>query len=106
MFERMKRSLVESYIGAIALGYLLAESILYFVGALATPLSAWASLKQFPATSPRAAFSWADSLSFGALDLAKCVVILVLWYFLFRWLYLKPTKTETSGPASSPEQAI
>src|SRR5256885_8069915 len=35
MFERLKRSLVESFIGAIALGYLLAQTILYRSGIFA-----------------------------------------------------------------------
>jgi hypothetical protein len=30
MFERLKQSVVESYIGAIALGWLLAQSLVHF----------------------------------------------------------------------------
>src|SRR6185437_5096899 len=41
MFERLKRTLVESYVGAIALGYLLAQVILHFVEIFASPVAVW-----------------------------------------------------------------
>ena len=43
MFKQLKSILVESYIGAIALGYLLAESVLYLVSVVAAPVTAWAT---------------------------------------------------------------
>ena len=40
MLERFKRALVESFIGAIGLGYLLAQGILHFVNIFASPVQA------------------------------------------------------------------
>lgn len=38
MLNRLKRTLVESFVGAIALGYLLAQTILHFVNIFASPV--------------------------------------------------------------------
>ena len=43
MLERLKRALVESFVGAIALGYLLAQGILHFVNIFASPIAGWVS---------------------------------------------------------------
>lgn len=45
MFERLKRALVESYVGAVALGYPFAQAIMHFVNIFASPVSAWAARK-------------------------------------------------------------
>jgi hypothetical protein len=43
MSNRFKQALVESYIGAIGLGYLFAQCVLHFVSLFALPLTAWVS---------------------------------------------------------------
>ena len=47
MFERMRRALVESLIGAIALGYLLALDVGYFVNVFVTPVASWATRRDY-----------------------------------------------------------
>ncbi|HEV2489831.1 MAG TPA: hypothetical protein VGT03_08485 [Candidatus Acidoferrales bacterium] len=106
MFERLKRTLVESYVGAIALGYLLAQVILHFVEIFAYPVAVWVSRNYYQSiiqrTTPSAGLSFQDALP----ELERFVVLLLVWYLLLRWLYLKPLKKETSVPPPNPEQPV
>jgi hypothetical protein len=98
MLERLKRALVDSFVGAIALGYLLAQGISHFVNMLASPVAGWVSRKEYgvmvaPNTS-LAGLSFRDALP----ELARFVVLLLIWYVLVRWLYFKPLGKKTSVP--------
>ena len=105
MFERLKRALVESFVGAIALGYLLAQCILHFVNIFASPIAGWVSRNDYRAIVPGGAalagFSPRDALP----DLSRSVVLFLVWYLLVRWLYFTPPKTGASEPAPNPEPA-
>ena len=105
MFERLKRTLVESYVGAIALGYLLAQVILHFVEIFASPVAVWVSRNYYqsivPRTTPSAGLSFQDALP----ELERFLVLLLVWYLLLRWLYFKPVK-ETAEPLPNPEQPV
>jgi hypothetical protein len=100
MFDRLKRALVESYVGAIAMGWLLATAVLDFVSIFSSPLQGWVSRNVLRGLSPTAAavpFQPQDALP----ELIKTVLVLLLWYVLFRWLYLKPpeiTPSEQTHP--------
>ena len=105
MFKRLKRILVESYIGAIALGYLLAESVLYLINIVAAPVTAWAQ-QQYRTAIP-GHVSWANLALADAIDpLVKFILLLVLWYILVRWLYLEKPAKEASAPIPNPEQSV
>jgi hypothetical protein len=105
MFDRLKRALVESYVGAIALGYLFAEAILHFVNIFASPVASWVSRKQYgefvSRTTVATGFSPQDALP----ELVRFFLLLLVWYVLMRWLYFKPLNKETSQPVPNPEQA-
>lgn len=106
MFKRLKRALVESYVGAIALGYLLAESVLYLINVVAAPETAWAQ-QQYRAGLP-GHVSWATLAQTYALDsLVKFIILLALWYILLRWLYFEKPPKQSSPPAppSNPERS-
>jgi hypothetical protein len=65
MFERLKQALVESFVGAVALGYLLAQSISYLVNIFTTPVSSWElrnEYGEFAARSMTKGFSFKDAL--------------------------------------------
>jgi hypothetical protein len=47
MFDRPKQAVVESYFGAIALGYLFAQLIEHFVNIFASPIAGWVARKQW-----------------------------------------------------------
>jgi ABC-type sulfate transport system permease component len=92
MFERLKRTLVESFVGAIALGYLFAQAALYLVNAFTAPVAGWVRRKEFPGTAATAGFSLQAALP----QLVSFVVLLLIWYVLLRWLYFTPPKSVTS----------
>ncbi len=105
MFERLKRALVESFVGAIALGYLLAQCILHFVDIFASPIAGWVSRNDYRAIIPGGAALAGFSLKDALPDLSRFVVLFLVWYLLVRWLYFTPPKTDASEPAPNPEQA-
>lgn len=101
MLDRVKRVLVDSYIGAIALGYLLAEAVLSFVNIFEAPVAAWAGRKVFPQTiTPGVTLSAKSPLNLSIPQLVAFLVLIVVWYVLLRWLYLGP-----SGEAKAEQQA-
>lgn len=88
--------------GAIGLGYLLAIDISHFVGALAAPIAGWVSRKEYGGmlstvskTSDLPGFSLQDSLP----ELARFIVLLLVWYAFVRWLYFKPVEKEVEETA-------
>lgn len=100
MLRRLKRALVESFVGAIALGYLLAQTILHFVNVFASPVVGWVSRMQYrglmPKDSSLPGFSFKDALP----DLARFVVLLLVWCVLVYWLYVRPLEKETAARSS------
>jgi hypothetical protein len=105
MLERLKRTLVETYIGAIALGYLLAQAVLQFANTFASPLQLWATQNELAGIAP------GNSRPNGILlytlgHFADFLALLLVWYLLFRWLYFKPFQKEEPEPAANPEQAV
>ena len=105
MIERLKGALVESFVGAIALGYLLAQCILHFVDIFASPIAGWLSRSQYRAFMPSGAALPGFSLKDALPDLSKFVVLSLVWYLLVRWLYFTPLKKEASEHTPNPEQA-
>ena len=105
MFERLRRVIVESFVGAIALGWLLAQGVVRFVGTFTMPVTNWivrsecCGLTGTPA--PQIHFSLLDA--FG--ELLRSFVLLLVWYVLLRWLYYRPLTNESSDPVPDHEQA-
>lgn len=107
MLKRMKQVLVESYIGAIALGYLLAQVILQFVAVFSAPVASWAQQRTVLLwTSQISRSGPPPSLQFqeGLPRLVDFLLLLLFWYILLRWLYLEKPAKQTSAPASTPDQ--
>ena len=105
MLERLKRALVESFIGAIALGYLMAQSVLHFVNIFASPIAGWVSRSDYRAIIPSGSALTGVALKDALPDLISFVVLFVVWYLLVRWLYFTPPKTHAPEPTPLPEQA-
>jgi hypothetical protein len=103
MFERLKRTLVESYVGAIAMGWLLTTAILDFVSIFTSPVQGWVSRNEYRAVSHTAGPTGLQ-LQDALPELVKAILVLLVWYVLFRWLYLKPIRVSSSVPVPSPEQ--
>lgn len=103
MLERLKRAIVESYVGAIALGWLLAEGITHFVAIFAAPVAGWVSQSYYrnlvPTKVGPIGFPFQDALP----ELLRAFLLLVIWYVLMRWLYFKPRNISSSKSVSDAE---
>ena len=102
MFDRLRQALVESYVGAIALGYLFAQAFLHFVSVFASPVAGWVSRKQYGALVPGPSTLPGFSLQEALPELVRFLVLLLVWLVLMRWLYLKPVKKQESESALNP----
>ncbi len=103
MLEKLRKTLVDSYVGAIALGYLLAQGLLSFIGIFSSPAAGWLMRHELHALTERTATSSSWPLGYFAMaELIRSVALLLVWYVLFRWLYFKPFETSASRPAPTP----
>ncbi|HEY1204651.1 MAG: hypothetical protein ABSH46_13450 [Bryobacteraceae bacterium] len=105
MIKRLKRAIVESFVGAVALGWLFAQGVVHFANVFAAPLTGWIVRSEYReltrSTAGPAGFSLVDALA----ELVRSISLLLVWYVLLRWLYYKPLKNETSDPGQNREQA-
>jgi len=100
MFSRLKRSLVESYVGALALGWIFAYAILDFVSIFTAPLTNWVTRTEYRTMlipDPTGLVLRA-SLPYVIASPA----LFLLGYLLMRWLYFKPP-VESSEAVANPE---
>jgi hypothetical protein len=102
MLNRLKRALVDSYIGAIALGYLLAQVFLYFISIFSAPVTGWIAEKRTAELMNRPPISTPLLLQNALPQLMNFVVLLIVWYILLRWLYFEKPLEKTASPASVP----
>ena len=103
MLKRLKRTMVESYVGAIALGYLLAQSMLHFVNIFSSPVARWLTRKQYRDVVPRGTALPGFSLQDALPQLITFLVLILVWYVLMRWLYITPVEGELGRAAAKPE---
>ena len=102
MLERLKRALVESFVGAIALGWLFAQAIGHLANILAAPVASWISRKEYQGVLKGASIGTAFSMQDGLPELIRFVGLMVVGYLLLRWLYIErppkesPVRTEAS----------
>ncbi len=100
MLERLKKALVNSFVGAIALGWLFAQGILHFAYILSAPVADWLARREYHemtnSTTRSASFSIQDALP----ELIRSFSLLLVAYLLLRWLYYKPAALEEAEPLS------
>jgi hypothetical protein len=103
MFSKMKRGLVESYVGAIGLGWMLAQIVAHLVNVFATPMANWISRREYASfgihPSPPLGFRFQDGLP----ELIRFIFYLLIWYVLMRWLYLTPNSKPATVAEANPE---
>ena len=97
MLERCKQTIVESYIGAVALGLLLAQIVEHFVGIFAAPIAAWVSQKNYREMTQKTTGSVGLPFEAALPEAVRSILLLLLVYFLIRWLYFKPFKATSSN---------
>jgi hypothetical protein len=105
MFERLKRALVESLVGAVALGYLFAECVLHFVKIFTSPLGVWFMRNEYREFVPHTTGLASGLLRAALSELVAFLLLLLAWFVLVRWLYFTPLKPQASEPMPNPEQA-
>lgn len=106
MFKRLKRALVESFVGAVALGWIFANGIIHFAGIFASPVADWVTRSEYRRLPGTTAIP-ADLLLRDALpELIRSFLLLLAGYVLLRWLYFKPLQETTAESAANPEQAV
>ena len=104
MFKRIKRALVDSYIGAIGLGYLLAQVVLYFTSIFSAPVTGWIVQNQSAQFMNRP-ISKSLPLQYAFPRLIDFALLLCLWYIMLRWLYLEKPAKKTSVPVADQAQS-
>ena len=109
MIERVRKGLVDSWVGAIALGYLLAQSVLHIAYVIIAPFASWITRNQYRGMAGSRDLPQGFMLMDSVPELIKSICLLLLWYVLFWWLYLKaPAGNEPSEPVadrtSTPEE--
>ncbi|HEY1472431.1 MAG TPA: hypothetical protein VGF61_25565 [Candidatus Acidoferrum sp.] len=94
MLDRLKSALVDSYVGAVALGYMLAQCVLHFANVFAYPIAGWITRDQYKDVvthgTPMVGFTFRDGLP----ELVRFALLLAVWFVLLRWLYLTPLKQD------------
>jgi hypothetical protein len=104
MLERLKQSVVESYVGAIALGWLLAQILVHFANIFTAPVAGWILRREYRGFTEHTTLLPGFSLQDAVPELFRSVSLLLVWYILLRWLYFKPVKKETDEPTPDSEQ--
>ena len=97
MLERCKQAIVESYIGAVALGLLLAQTVEHFVGVFAAPIATWVSQKNYRAMTQKPTGPLGLPFEAALPEAVRTILLLLLVYCLIRWLYFKPFKASFSN---------
>ena len=105
MFKRLKRALVTSFVGAIALGWVFAQVILHFAYIFSAPIAGWLMRREYRGMTERANTATGFSLQDALPELVRSFSLLLVGYFLLRWLFFKPLEQETteSGSEQSPQ---
>jgi hypothetical protein len=103
MLNRLKRALVDSYVGAIALGYLLGEGVEQLAMVVTAPFSEWIGLREMHWISPQnylePSFRFQPSIG----PLVHGVFFVLLGLVLLRWLYYPAKVWVPSEPTGSSE---
>jgi hypothetical protein len=96
MFGRLKTVLVESFVGAIALGWVFAQAILHLISAVTAPISEWEQQRFL------SELRVGDHLRYPLLawipELIAAIALAAVGLLLLRWLYYTPIASRSAGP--------
>ena len=92
MLERLKSALTKSYVGAIAVGWLVAQGLIDVSSIIVAPVTAWITNRLNsqgydlfrPPQNPNLPY-W-----LALPPLIRALVILLIAFLLLRWLYFEP----------------
>ena len=100
MFKSLKRALVSSYVGTIAVGWVFAQGILHFAATFSAPVTAWIARKEYRYITEQSTVK-GFALRDGVPDLVRSIALLVLGYLLLRWLYFGQEAPELENEVPS-----
>jgi hypothetical protein len=103
MLRRLKQALVESFVGAIALGWLLAQAITHCAYAIVAPLGSWLLRDEYRAMTGHSVRPAALLLRDSVPELLRAFALLVIGYFLLRWLFFAPMEKATGSAVTDPK---
>jgi hypothetical protein len=105
MFPRLKKALVYSYVGAIALGYLLAEGVEQIINVFTAPFSEWVAQKEFQWMMPQSAPLPGLSIRSSLPHLIHGFFFVIIGLALLRWLYYPAKVKVPKEPKSEADAA-
>ena len=76
--KRLKKAVVDSFVGAIALGYLLAQGIVHFANTFSAPIASWILRKEYAGFPGFPALPGNLMVRDALPELARSVAILAL----------------------------
>jgi hypothetical protein len=97
MLKRLRSALVRSFVGAVALGWVFAESVFHFAYMFSAPITGWLSRREYRGLSGQSIGPTGFSFQDAVPELIRSLSLLIVGYFLLRWLYFKPLEEETAG---------
>lgn len=98
MLNRLKKALVDSFVGAVALGWLFSQGVLHFAYVFSAPVAGWVTRRLYRGLAERTNISTGFTLQDALPELVRSVSLLLVAYLLLRWLYYKPLAPEVTQP--------
>jgi len=94
----LKRALVNSYVGALGLGWLLAQCVSHLVNIFVAPVASFVSRREY---GPLAEHPIHEGfvLQVALPELMRFSLLLIIFYLLLRWLYYTPLEEHTHSTA-------
>ncbi|HKV92636.1 MAG TPA: hypothetical protein VJW20_08825 [Candidatus Angelobacter sp.] len=99
---KVKRALVTSYVGAVALGWLFAQGLVHFANIFAAPIAGWLVRQQYSGLLQQSNRQTGFSLHDSVPELVRCAAILLVGYVLLRWLYFTPVESPEPSVNENP----
>jgi hypothetical protein len=106
MLKRLKAALVNSYVGAIATGWLVADGISGIISVVSRPLQIWYTILFYRELLPSERLPTRELTLFTAMtDLAVGLLRLLVALSLARWLYWDPKQSAAAVQTAEPEDS-
>lgn len=100
MLERLRAVLVNSFVGAIAIGWVFAQGVLHFAYMFSAPVADWLTRREYHGIADRVAMPTSFSLQDALPELVRSFSLLLVAYLLLRWLYFKPIESQKPEPSA------
>ena len=104
----MRTALVDSFVGAIATGWLFAEGIGHFASIFTMPLTTWLQQRMLYQLNRASSPIFPDHPHFpvelAIPQLLSSLLLLLIAYGMLRWLYFPPVEKQEQDQMPEPEE--